>query len=120
MRISPRKQEPKKQPRVPDRGNVFVAACIVAGLPPPFDEWRFDDVRKWRFDWAWPTQRIAIEIQGGIFSGGRHVRGAALLREMEKLNAAAILGWRILYLTPKQFAAGDAIALVQRALGVGP
>jgi len=80
--------------------NLFSAVCRAAGLPEPVPELRFAAPRRWRFDWAWPELLIALEVQGGIFSGGRHVRGAALLKEMEKLNAAAIAGYRVLYVTP--------------------
>lgn len=63
--------------------------------------------RKWRFDFAWEGEyqgkeyKIALEIQGGLFVGGRHVRGSGLVKEHEKLSTAAIMGWRILYCQPR-------------------
>ena len=96
--------------------NLFPAVCTAAGLPRPVPELRFAAPRRWRFDWAWPSLRIALEVQGGIFSGGRHVRGAALLKEMEKLNAAAIAGYRVLYCTPATLLT-EGPELVRRCLG---
>jgi len=94
--------------------NLFPAVCRAAGLPEPVPELRFSAPRRWRFDWAWPELKLALEVQGGIFSGGRHVRGAALLKEMEKLNAAAIAGYRVLYVTPATLLT-DGPELVRRA-----
>ncbi|BBU05363.1 hypothetical protein [Aeromonas veronii] len=47
----------------------------LAGFPDPATELLFHPKRKWRFDYAWPTRMIALEVHGGIHSGGRHTRG---------------------------------------------
>lgn len=85
-------------------------------IPAPVREHKFHPTRKWRFDWAYPAMRIAVEVQGGIFTQGRHVRGAALLREYEKINAAALAGWRILFVTPQQVQNGEATKLIAQAI----
>jgi hypothetical protein len=97
-------------------GIDFDTLCRLAGLPQPVPELRFHPVRKWRFDHAWPDHKLALEVQGGIFVSGRHSRGAALMKEHEKLNAAASLGWRVCFVTPKQIANGEAINIVSQAL----
>ena len=81
---------------------MFAAICKAEGLPVPEAEFRFAPPRRWRFDWAWPDHKIALECQGGLFVQGRHSRGPALLKEHEKLNAAAAMGWRVLFTTPSQ------------------
>lgn len=58
-------------------------------------EHRFDATRKWRLDFAHLVTKTAIEINGGVWSGGRHVRGAGYLRDREKVNAATLAGWRV-------------------------
>jgi len=63
-------------------------------LPEPEAEYRFAPPRRWRFDFAWPWQKVAAECDGGTWSGGRHVRGAGYRGDCEKLNAATSLGWR--------------------------
>lgn len=50
----------------------------------------------WRFDFAWPAQCIAVEVEGGVWSDGRHVRPAGFTEDCKKYNAAARLGWRVL------------------------
>jgi hypothetical protein len=94
----------------------FSKVCVAAGLPAPIAEFRFSPPRRWRFDYAWPEQQLALEVQGGLFTRGRHTRGAALLKEHEKLNAAATLGWRVLYCTPGEVANLDAVLRVQAAI----
>ena len=85
-------------------------------LPVPKVEHKFHMSRKWRFDFAWLQQKLALEIQGGLWTGGRHVRGAALLAEHEKLNNACILGWRVMFGTPESLDKGDIFPLIRKAL----
>lgn len=59
-------------------------------------EYRFDEARRWRFDFAMPERKIAIEVDGGVFSGGRHTTGKGFEADLEKLNRAVTLGWRVL------------------------
>jgi hypothetical protein len=79
-------------------------------------EYRFDPTRRWRFDWAWPDSRVALEVQGGLFSGGRHSRGPALLKEHEKLNRAACLGWRVLFTIPQNLCMRETVEMVKEAV----
>lgn len=85
----------------------LVGLCRAAGLPEPVPEYQFHSARRWRFDFAWPMQRIAIEIDGGIWSQGRHTRGSGYLRDLAKFNAAMMLGWKVLKYAPDQM--GQAI-----------
>lgn len=70
------------------------------GITPPRPEFRFHPQRRWRFDYAWPTERLAVEIEGGAYTRGRHTRGAGFVNDMEKYNMATVLGWHILRYTP--------------------
>ena len=58
--------------------------------------------RKFRFDFALQDSKIAIEIEGGIFTNGRHTRGKGFMNDMLKYNLATRLGWVILRYTPQQ------------------
>jgi very-short-patch-repair endonuclease len=75
---------------------------LQARWPDAVAEFRFHDTRKWRADFAIPSKRLLIEIDGGIFSGGRHTRGAGFLADMEKMNNATMLGYRVLRYSPQQ------------------
>ena len=71
------------------------------GIPAPQREFRFHPTRAWRIDFAWPSRKLAVEIDGGIWTNGSHSRGSGLMRNMEKRNAMAVLGWRLLCYTPQ-------------------
>jgi len=79
-------------------------------------EYRFHPVRKWRFDYAWVDARLALEVEGGAWTQGRHTRGKGFLGDMTKYNTAVLLGWRILRVTPAQVDSGEAWRLVREAL----
>lgn len=66
-------------------------------------EFRFHPERKWRFDFAFPKHKVAVEIEGGAFTGGRHQYGAWMIKDQDKYNEATAMGWRVFkYSTRKQ------------------
>ena len=64
-----------------------------------YREYQFAPPRKWRFDFAWEADKVAVELEGGAWSGGRHTRGAGFEDDCEKYNEATRLGWRVLRFT---------------------
>jgi len=90
------------------------------GCGQPVPEFKFHPDRKWRCDYAWPEQRLVVEIEGGIWTGGRHTSGAGFTQDMEKYNALAELGYRILRYPPsKRGRFGVDFDQVRRALNHG-
>ena len=75
--------------------------------------------RRYRFDLAFVDEKVAIEVQGGVFSGGRHTRGKGFSDERSKSAQAQILGWKYIEVTPAMIRSGEAVDLVKRALGRG-
>lgn len=90
------------------------AAGLELGLE---REHAFHPARKWRFDFAWPRERVALEVDGGVFTGGRHTRGAGFEADAEKLNEAALLGWSVLRVTTNHVGSGMALHWVERLIG---
>lgn len=90
----------------------------LLALPEPTREYRFHPVRRWRIDFAWPEQKLAVELEGGIFSGGRHTRGAGFLADCEKTNTLTLLGWRVLRFATQTVNSGEAINMTMEALGI--
>ena len=92
---------------------------LLAGdAPEPEAEFRFHPVRRWRFDYAWPASLIALELDGGTWTRGRHTRGAGYRGDCEKLNAATSMGWRVFRVTAGMLKANPAgvVEMVKGAL----
>ena len=104
--------QPKSLPE-----ELLASEMRAADLPVPEREHRFDEKRRWRFDFAWPDFKVAAEVDGGIWSGGRHTTGRGFTRDCEKLNAATLQGWRVYRFTPAMVSTGEALRTVTRALG---
>lgn len=79
-------------------------------------EYRFHPMRRWRFDYALPAFRVAVEIEGGVWTGGRHTSSVGFLKDIEKYNTATAMGWSLL-----RFASGDqfsthALSIIQTTI----
>jgi len=79
-------------------------------------EHRFHPTRRWRFDFANPAKKIAIELHGAIFTQGRHSRGAGIEGDMEKINEAQMLGWDVLCFSGGMVKSGEALQTLERYL----
>jgi very-short-patch-repair endonuclease len=108
-----REVERRKARAVRDR---FFAELRRAGIAVPAEEVRFHDARRYRFDFAWPAERLALEVDGGIWTWGAHGRGAGIERDQDKTNLAAALGWRVMRTTPRKLCKPVTIALIRLAL----
>lgn len=105
---------------------MSLAYFTLFGIPKPVEEYKFHPTRKWRFDFAWPGKLVAVEIEGGIWikgfsgHGGSHSLPSNIVRDMEKFNAAMLLGWRIFRFQPSEltFKKLDAGNMIKAALGV--
>lgn len=89
-------------------------------------EYKFHPTRKWRFDWkisganikSKKWVKVAIEYEGGVFTGGGHTRGVIYSGNAEKYNEAALMGWTVLRFTAPMIRAGLHENQINRALGV--
>lgn len=113
---------------------IFPQVCQQYGIPKPVAEYRFgamysggpgkglrerlraSGLSDWRFDWAWVDHRVALEVEGGVFSGGRHTRGSGFVGDMSKYNAAGTLGWIVLRCQPKDLLKTATLSMVRQAI----
>ncbi len=79
--------------------------------------------RKYRMDLAIPEHKIALEIHGGAFvkrvdggTGGAHHTIEGRARDMAKGNLAAVMGWIVIEVSPKEVADGTAYHWLAEAL----
>jgi hypothetical protein len=89
------------------------------GLPAPEREVVFHPVRLWRFDLAWKPLKFAVEVDGGIWTGGRHSRGGGYEEDCIKFGEAAALDWTVIRVTPGMIKDGRAIGLIEKILTKG-
>jgi hypothetical protein len=99
-----------------NQAEVLTYQLQLAGLPQPQREFLFHKKRKWRFDFAWPDLLIAVEVEGGVYVGGRHVRGEGYEADCEKYNEAQISGWMVLRFTPGMIKRGKASSVIEKAI----
>jgi hypothetical protein len=96
--------------------SIFIQVCKQSGLPEPVAEHAFLFGRRYRFDWAWPQHKVALEQEGGVWTGGRHTRGKGFLSDMAKYNHAAALGWLVIRCTPSTLLNKDTLETVRQAI----
>lgn len=108
-----------------DSEAAFLYHCRVHGLPEPLREYRFAamavggtgrglrkrladrGLRDWRVDFAWLGEHgVFVEVEGGTYSNGRHVRPAGYREDCEKYNAAVALGHRVYRATSEMITEG--------------
>ena len=92
---------------------ILIAIWASEGVPAPDVEYRFHSKRRWRFDYAWPATRVALEIEGGVWVRGRHIRPAGFLKDIEKYNAATCMGWAVLRCVPDLVTSEETISSIR-------
>ena len=80
-------------------------------------EFYFHPERKWRADFHLIDKKILVEVEGGIWSGGRHIRGKGYLRDLEKYNAATMMGFQVIRFSTDQVKSGHAIQQIEKMVG---
>ena len=98
---------------------TFATLWRQLGGPDLVPEYKFHDDRKWRFDFAEPGTLVAVELEGGVHTNGRHVRGAGFIADCIKYNAATADGWAVFRITADMLADDPAAHLepVMRVIG---
>lgn len=104
----------------------FADQCFERALPDHERELRFatEIGRHWRFDFAFPLHKLAIEIEGLIvmrvngelICKGRHASISGFKEDCEKYAWAVVLGWRVMRFEQSQVRARTAIDMTVRAL----
>jgi len=98
--------------------------------PIPFGavaEFQFHPTRRWKIDWAYREQMVALEIEGGLFGRGKkcptcgrrkvagHSSVERIKTDLVKYRELSLMGWILIRVTPQEFRDGTAAELVKRA-----
>lgn len=81
-------------------------------------EFEFHPKRKWRADFHLVGKKILVEVEGAIWSGGRHTRGKGYIGDMEKYNAATMMGFQVIRFSTDQVKSGLAIQQIEKMVGL--
>ena len=98
---------------VPDMFCRFVKSILDIDL---VKEYKFHPTRLWRFDYAFPIAKIAIEVEGGIFIHGRHNHPSGFIKDMEKYNQATLDGWKLIRVMPKDLLTYKTVNMIRLLL----
>lgn len=85
-------------------------------LPLPVRELAPFPGRRFRFDFAWPDRKLAVEVDGGVWKAGKHTRGAGVQVDAEKSVLAWEAGWRVMRVTPELVRSGRALRAIELVL----
>jgi very-short-patch-repair endonuclease len=88
----------------------------LVAIDDPTLELKFHPERKWRLDMAWESEKLAVEVHGGVYVNGRHTRGKGFTTDREKMNEAQLLGWMVLEVTTEHVKKGQALQWIEKAL----
>lgn len=96
--------------------DVFTTICRTDLRVECVKEYKFHPTRRWRFDYAIPEHKIALEVEGGVWTGGRHTSPKGFLGDIEKYNTATLMGWRVFRTTPDELYKLSTINLIKAAI----
>lgn len=99
---------------------IFIETCKQSGLPAPTPEYQFakDAKRRWRIDYYFEHEdrKVALEVEGGIWTKGRHTRSTGFVKDMDKYNEMAKRGILLIRVEPKNLLTTGNIENIKNAL----
>ena len=106
-----------KKQRVVSEGEQTLSLQLKALRIEFEQEFEFHPTRKWRADFHLKDKKILVEVEGGIWSNGRHTRGKGYLGDLEKYNAATMMGYQVIRFSTEQVKSGKAIEQIEKMVG---
>jgi len=70
-------------------------------------------LKDWRMDFALINHKLAVEVEGGAWTNGRHTRGKGFSEDLIKYDAAMRLGWNVYRCDPNMIKTGKALQSIQ-------
>lgn len=100
----------------PSKTDFFTTLCRSDLKVECVKEYKFHPTRRWRFDYAIPNHKIALEVEGGVWTGGRHTSPKGFLGDVEKYNTATLMGWRVLRTIPDELHTNATLQMLRTAM----
>ena len=96
--------------------DLFISICRNEIGVECIKEHQFYQKRKWRFDYAIPVHKIAVEVDGGVWINGRHNRASGYVKDLDKFNVAASMGWVVLKFTQDNLLRSATLDLIKETI----
>ena len=114
------KKAGRRPPAARSKGEAAFALQLRALKFPQWEEeYRFHPRRRWRFDFAWPEHKLAVEVEGVTGgAGGRHQRREGFIEDLDKYSEAWRLGWKVLRIDSGMISNLKAVRLIAPHLGL--
>ena len=96
--------------------DIFAAQLDAVGLDGYVREYQAIPGRRYRFDFCWVKERLAVEINGGTYSKGGHSSYLGIKRDYEKGNLAVQYGWKVLQFDADMVRSGQALEFTEKIL----
>src|SRR5580765_1335368 len=104
-----------KAKTIPNEANVLLEIHLNELGLAFIREYKFHPDRKWRFDFMlYMHNKIAIEIEGAVWTQGRHTRGSGYTKDLEKYREAAALGWKVFRFSTQEVLNGTAREFIKK------
>ncbi|RJL71663.1 DUF559 domain-containing protein [Acinetobacter radioresistens] len=116
-RAKAKRQSKVKGEKVVSEGEAKLASDLKALRISFEQEYKFHPKRQWKADFHMTGTKILVEVEGGIWTGGRHTRGKGFINDMEKYNAATVLGYQVLRFSTEQVKSGLAVRQIEKMMG---
>lgn len=100
-----------------DQTPFFLALLKSERIRLPECEYKFLPDRKFRMDYAWPDDKLCLEVEGGVWVHGRHNSPQGFLADMKKYNLAAMNGWRLIRVVPEDLLKTETVKMIRTCLG---
>lgn len=65
-------------------------------------QYKYVPGRKFQADFAFPVQKLIVEVDGGIYTRRAHGSVGGIIADMRRTNIAAINGWRVMRFRPDE------------------
>lgn len=115
-KVSTKAKKTRQAKPQPPKSDFFTTLCRSDLKVVCEKEYKFHPTRKWRFDYAIPEHKIALEVEGGVWTGGRHTSPKGFLNDMEKYNTATMMGWRVFRTIPDELHSNATLQMLRSAM----
>jgi very-short-patch-repair endonuclease len=110
-----KKQYPTESVNLESAGEEALAGQIrIFGLPQPKREVQLIPGRLWRCDFYWNVYDVVVEVEGGVWKGGKHTSARGFEEDCRKYNAITAKGFKLFRFSTEMVTNGEAVRFLEK------